>query len=58
MENAIKTLAIVVIAILVVSLTLVALGIITWRLFWVVAIVAALIAYYVVPTLRKAAGHQ
>lgn len=52
-HNAIKMLAVVVIAILVISLTLVALGIITWRLFWVVAIAAAIIAYYVIPKLKK-----
>ncbi|MEM4247428.1 MAG: hypothetical protein QXR48_03260 [Candidatus Woesearchaeota archaeon] len=52
MEKAIKTLAILVIAVLVASLTLVALGIMSWRLFWVVAIASAIIAYYVLPKLR------
>ena len=53
MENAIKMLAIATGIVLVAALTFTALGIITWRLFWVVAIVAAIIAYYVIPKLKK-----
>lgn len=51
--NAVKLLAIVTGIILVVALTLTALNIITWRLFWMIAIAAAIIAYYVLPHLRK-----
>jgi hypothetical protein len=52
MGKTVKTLAIVTAVILVGSLTLVALGFMTWKLFWVVAIAAAIIAYYVLPKLR------
>ncbi len=55
MEKAIKALAIIVTVVLVLSLTLLALGVITWRLFWVVAILAAIVAYYVIPKLKERA---
>lgn len=51
--NAVKVLAIVTSIILVVALTLTALNVITWRLFWIIALAAAIIAYYVLPALRK-----
>ncbi len=38
--------------VLVSALTLAALGVMTWRLFWIIAILAAFIAYYVVPHLK------
>ena len=53
METAIKIIAAVVAIVLVVSLTMTALGAMTWRLFWIVAIAAAVMAYYVIPALRK-----
>lgn len=53
MEKTIKAIAILVIAVLVASLTLVALGIMSWRLFWIVAIASAIIAYYGIPAMRK-----
>jgi 4-hydroxybenzoate polyprenyltransferase len=52
MEKAVKALAIATALVLVASLTLVALGIMSWRLFWVVAIAAAIMAYYVIPKLK------
>jgi len=48
-----KIMAIITAAVLVLSLTLVALGIMSWRLFWVIALLAAVIAYYVIPAKRK-----
>lgn len=51
MEKLVKILAVVTAIILVGSLTLVALGIMSWRFFWVVAIAAAIIAYYGIPKL-------
>jgi hypothetical protein len=54
MEKTAKLIAIVTAIVLVASLTLVALGIMSWRLFWVVAIVAAIIAYYGIPKLKGA----
>jgi hypothetical protein len=54
METVAKVLAIITAIILVASLTLVALGMMTWRFFWVVAIVAAIIAHYGIPKLRGA----
>lgn len=53
METAIKIIAAVVAIVLVVSLTMTALGAMTWRLFWIVAIAAAVMAYYVIPALKK-----
>lgn len=53
MEKAAKIIAIITALALVVSLTLVALGIMGWKLFWIVAIAAAIIAYYVLPGLMK-----
>ncbi len=52
MEAIAKIVAIVTSIILVASMTLVALGLMTWKLFWVVAIAAAIIAYYGLPKLR------
>ncbi len=52
METAAKIVAIVTALILVASLTLVALGIMSWKLFWIASIAAAIIAYYVLPKLR------
>jgi hypothetical protein len=51
METVAKVLAIITAIILVASLTMVALGMMTWRFFWVVAIVAAIIAHYGIPKL-------
>ena len=48
----VKLLAIVTGVILVAALTLTALNAITWRLFWMIAIAAAIIAYYVLPKMR------
>lgn len=53
METAIKIIAAVVAIVLVVSLTMTALGAMTWRFFWIVAIAAAVMAYYVIPALKK-----
>lgn len=58
MENGIKILAAVVAIVLVVSLTMTALGAMTWRLFWIVAIAAAIMAYYVIPALKKKAENE
>jgi hypothetical protein len=52
-EKGIKILAAVVAIVLVVSLTMTALGAMTWRFFWIVAIAAAVMAYYVIPALRE-----
>jgi hypothetical protein len=56
METAVKMLAFIVAAALVIALTLAAMGRITWRLFWMIAIATAIIAYYVIPALRKKAA--
>ncbi len=53
MGKAIKMLSLTTAIVLVGSLTFVALGIISWRLFWVVAILAAIIAYYIIPKLKN-----
>ena len=53
MAKGIKILAITTGTVLVLSLTLVMLGIMSWQLFWVVAIIAAIIAYQVIPRLQK-----
>lgn len=53
MELATKIIAIITAVVLVVSLTLVALGVLSWRLFWIIAITAAIIAYYGIPAMRK-----
>ncbi len=53
METAAKIVAIVTALILVASLTLVALGIMSWKLFWIASIAAALIAYYLIPAMKK-----
>ncbi len=50
--NALKILSGVTAASLIAALTLAALGMITWRLFWIIAILAAFIAYYVIPKLK------
>jgi hypothetical protein len=52
MIDPIKAFSAIVAVLLVVSLTLTALGVISWRLFWVIAILAAIIAYYAIPKLR------
>jgi len=52
MIDPIKVLAAIIAVLLVIALTLTALGVISWRLFWVIAILAAIIAYYVIPKLR------
>jgi hypothetical protein len=49
----VKPLAILTGVVLIASITLAALGYVTWRLFWMVAIAAALVAYYVIPHLQK-----
>ena len=50
----VKPLAILTGVVLVGAITLAALGTITWRLFWMVAIAAAIVAYYVLPKMREA----
>ncbi len=52
METTAKITAAATALILISSLTLVAIGIMSWRLFWSIAIVSAIIAYYVIPKLR------
>lgn len=52
MEKAAKITAIITAIILVASLTLVALSVMSWPLFWIVAIAAAIITYYVLPKLK------
>jgi hypothetical protein len=56
MGRIIKAFAITIIIILVTSLAFTALRIITWKLFWVIAIIAAIIAYYLIPAMRKSAA--
>ena len=51
--DALKLFSLIVAVILVVSLTLTAAGIMTWRLFWVIVILAAIIAYYLIPKMRS-----
>lgn len=58
MAKAAKTLAIATGVILVLSLTLVMMGIMSWRLFWVVVIIAAIIAYQVIPKMQKPKGEK
>jgi hypothetical protein len=53
--DAVKLFALAVIVILVASLTLTVLGLMTWRLFWMIAIAAAIIAYYALPKMRPRA---
>ncbi|MEM2915964.1 MAG: hypothetical protein QXT19_01210 [Candidatus Woesearchaeota archaeon] len=55
METAIKAIAVAVIAVLVVSLALVALGRLSGKLFWIIAIATAIIAYYGIPAMRRKA---
>jgi len=58
MSKGIKILAMTTGIVLVLSLTLVMLGIMSWQLFWVVAIIAAIIAYQVIPRLQKPKGEK
>ena len=41
-----KIIALTTAIVLVVSLTLTVMGIMSWRLFWIIAIIAAIISYY------------
>lgn len=52
MLDPLKVFSAIIALLLVLALTLTAFGIISWRLFWVIAILAAFIAYYVIPKLR------
>jgi len=49
----VKPLAVITGVALIAAITLATLNIITWRLFWMIAIAAALVAYYVIPHLQK-----
>ncbi len=53
MMEPIKIFALVVATALLLSLILVAAGVISWRLFWAAAILAAFIAYFVIPKLKS-----
>ncbi len=53
MGTAVKAIAIIVGVILIMSLTLVAFRMITWQFFWLIAILAAIIAYYAIPSMQK-----
>jgi hypothetical protein len=53
MKTAVRPVAAITALVLVVALTLAAMGTLSWRLFWFVAILAAIIAYYVVPSMQK-----
>ena len=48
-----KIVSVALIAILIANILLLALGVISWRLFWVVIIVVAILAYYGIPRLKK-----
>jgi len=52
-STSIKGLAIICTAVLILSLIFVAAGFITWRFFWIIAIITAIMAYIVIPWLRK-----
>ena len=54
MKNGVRMLALATAIVLVGSLTLTAFGLMTWRLFWVIALLAAGIAYYVIPSMNPA----
>jgi len=52
-STSIKVLAIICAVILILALILVAAGFITWKLFWIIVIITAVMAYVVIPWLRK-----
>jgi len=47
-----KILAIVGLIVIVANLALIAFGHITWRLFWVVVLFCAALAYFIIPKIR------
>ena len=53
MKTVVRPVAAITALVLVVSLTLAALGTLSWRMFWFVAMLAAVVAYYVVPSMNK-----
>lgn len=53
MKTVVRPVAALTAIVLVVALTLAAMGTMSWRLFWFVAILAAVIAYYVLPSMNK-----
>lgn len=52
-STSIKSLAAICAITLVLGLIFVAAGFITWTLFWIIVIITAMIAYVVIPWLRK-----
>lgn len=52
-STSIKALAIICAVVLILTLVLVAAGFITWKLFWIIVIITAVMAYVVIPWLRK-----
>lgn len=55
MSKFIKVIAIIFVIIIILALILVAAGIMTWTFFWIIALIAAFIAYIAIPWLRKRA---
>jgi hypothetical protein len=56
MSKFIKVIAIIFVIIIILSLIMVAAGLMTWTFFWIIALIAAFIAYIAIPWLRKRAG--
>jgi len=52
-STSIKVLAIICTVVLILGLIFVAAGFITWKLFWIIVIITAIMAYIVIPWLRK-----
>ncbi len=52
-STSIKALAIICTVVLILALIFVAAGFITWKLFWIIVIITAIMAYVVIPWLRK-----
>ncbi|MBW2973975.1 hypothetical protein KY346_06325 [Candidatus Woesearchaeota archaeon] len=55
MKKFIKIIAIIFVIIVILSLVMVAAGIMDWKFFWVIIIMAAFIAYVAIPWLKKRA---
>ena|GEM_PF-2375573 len=53
MQKFIKIIAIIFVIIVVLSLVMVAAGVMDWKFFWVIIIMAAFIAYVAIPWLKK-----
>lgn len=51
----IKIVAIIFVIIIILALVMVAAGLMTWTFFWIIALIAAFIAYIAIPWLRKRA---